>query len=234
MRPTERAGLAVIVTCEHAGNRVPARWRDGFDRAGRILDSHRGYDRGALPLARALARRLDAALCFSTVSRLVVDLNRSEGHPAIFSRFVPRRDSVRQLILNTCHRPYRRRVHELVDARLAAGELVLHLSVHSFTPRLAGKTRRADIGLLYDPARSPERALCSAWQRELARQPGVRVRRNYPYRGTSDGLTTHLRRCYSARAYVGIEIELNQRHAARVARWAELLETTLRTALATS
>jgi hypothetical protein len=37
------------------------------------------------------------------------------------------------------------------------------------------------------------------------------MRRNYPYRGTSDGLTTHCRRLLPDRAYVGLEIELNQR-----------------------
>jgi hypothetical protein len=37
------------------------------------------------------------------------------------------------------------------------------------------------------------------------------VRRNYPYRGWSDGLTTALRRRFAERAYVGIELEVNQR-----------------------
>jgi hypothetical protein len=37
------------------------------------------------------------------------------------------------------------------------------------------------------------------------------VRRNYPYRGNADGLTTALRRVHGADRYVGIEVELNQR-----------------------
>jgi hypothetical protein len=36
------------------------------------------------------------------------------------------------------------------------------------------------------------------------------LRRNYPYRGQSDGLTTALRRQFGAR-YLGIELEINQR-----------------------
>jgi hypothetical protein len=36
------------------------------------------------------------------------------------------------------------------------------------------------------------------------------VRRNYPYRGTADGFTTYLRRQFSARKYLGIELEVNQ------------------------
>ena len=29
---------------------------------------------------------------------------------------------------------------------------MIHVSSHSFTPELDGKVRRADVGLLYDPA----------------------------------------------------------------------------------
>jgi len=41
------------------------------------------------------------------------------------------------------------------------------------------------------------------------RVPGLRVRRNYPYRGAADGLTTHLRRQLGPR-YLGVELEINQ------------------------
>jgi hypothetical protein len=48
-------------------------------------------------------------------------------------------------------------------------------------------------------------------RRELSQAlPHLRVRRNRPYRGTSDGLTTHLRRRFAAKDYAGIELELNQ------------------------
>jgi predicted N-formylglutamate amidohydrolase len=87
---------------------------------------------------------------------------------------------------------------------------VLHLAVHSFVPRLHGVTRAADVGLLYDPRHSDERALCTRWQAELrGRVPRLRVRRNYPYRGDADGLTTQLRRRLGAR-YRGVELEVNQ------------------------
>ena len=38
----------------------------------------------------------------------------------------------------------------------------------------------------------------------------MKVRFNYPYKGTSDGLTTTLRKKFGPR-YVGIEIEINQK-----------------------
>jgi hypothetical protein len=36
------------------------------------------------------------------------------------------------------------------------------------------------------------------------------VRRNYPYAGKGDGLTSYLRLCFPCGAYVGIELEVNQ------------------------
>jgi hypothetical protein len=38
------------------------------------------------------------------------------------------------------------------------------------------------------------------------------VRRNYPYVGYSDGLTTYLRTRFDDRQYSGIELEINQRY----------------------
>jgi predicted N-formylglutamate amidohydrolase len=84
--------------------------------------------------------------------------------------------------------------------------------VHSFVPVLRGVKRTADIGLLYDPARRYESAVCTTWKRAFERcDPGLRVRRNYPYLGTADGLTTSLRRRFPADRYVGIELEMNQK-----------------------
>jgi hypothetical protein len=37
-----------------------------------------------------------------------------------------------------------------------------------------------------------------------------RVRGNYPHAGKGDGLTSHLRLPFPPRAYVGIELEVNQ------------------------
>ena len=50
--------------------------------------------------------------------------------------------------------------------------------------------------------------------------PNLRVRRNYPYAGWTDGLTTYLRTRFPPQRYVGIEIEINQRFVlGRTPRW---------------
>jgi len=45
-----------------------------------------------------------------------------------------------------------------------------------------------------------------------ARLPYWITRRNYPYLGCSDGFTTWLRQRFPERCYVGIELEINQKH----------------------
>jgi len=164
-------------------------------------------------MARALARSFDAPLVSATVSRLLVDLNRSTGHRQLFSTAT--RESPAELrakILEQHYRPYRTRVEELVGRSVARGRRVIHISVHSFTPRLSGKVRNADVGLLYHPARPAEAKLCARWKAALAASaPQLTVRRNYPYRGSGDGLASHLRRRFLPDRYVGIELEVNQR-----------------------
>jgi predicted N-formylglutamate amidohydrolase len=203
----------VLVTCEHGGNRIPAPYRRIFAGAGDVLASHRGWDPGALSLSRTLAPALGGRRRTATLTRLLVDLNRSPGHPRVFSEFtrgLPREE--REEILERWHAPHRERVVADVGELAVSAWPVVHLGVHSFTPVLDGVVRRADVALLYDPSRPGEAALCSAWARELRRLlPDLAVRRNQPYRGVSDGLTTWLRRQFGAEAYVGAEIEVNQR-----------------------
>jgi predicted N-formylglutamate amidohydrolase len=207
----------LLLTCEHGGRRVPARHRALFAGAERTLASHRGWDAGALDVARRLARAWRAPLLPATTTRLLVDLNRSPHNPAVFSertRSLPR--AQREALLAQVHRPHWARVR----AELARGRgAVLHLAIHSFTPVLRGARRDFGIGILYDPARPRERSLARAWQRRLrAALPGIGVRRNAPYRGDSDGLTSALRVELPASRYLGFEIELNQRWIATAAQ----------------
>lgn len=219
----------MILTCEHGGNRVPGRYADLFasDEARAALESHRGWDPGALELARALRGTTGAPLLHATVTRLLVDLNRSPTNRSVFSeltRGLPPEE--RERFLLRYHEPYRCRVEEEVRSQVEAGRRhrepgaregwgrpgpVIHVSVHSFTPVLDGRPRDVDVGLLYDPSRETERRFSRRWIRDLREAlPDLRVRANEPYRGTSDGLTTTLRRRFDAASYVGVELEVSQ------------------------
>ncbi len=213
-----RAGL--VITCEHGGNRIPGPYRDLFHGHQALLETHRGFDHGALSMAKALAVALAAPLLVSTVSRLLVDLNRSAHHPRLHGEAIRKAPAaVRQRILKQHYQPYRARAERLVRQVIADHGRVIHLSSHSFTPELDGKVRTADIGLLYDPARPGEADLCERWKAALnTRAPALRVRRNYPYAGKGDGLTAWFRQRFPADTYVGIELEINQKHVIRGGR----------------
>ncbi len=211
----QRTPMVVVVTCEHGGHRIPADYRPLFAGCDAILASHRGYDLGALTLANELAAALAAPLVASTVSRLLIDLNRSPNNRAVHSEMTRNlAPEQKARIAARYYEPYRRDVEHRVSGGIAKGRRVLHLSSHSFTPVLDGVTRNADVGILYDPKRRFESALCERWSALLgARIAPLRVRRNYPYRGYYDGLTTFLRGRFDEAAYLGVELEINQRHA---------------------
>lgn len=206
----------VLVTSEHGGNDVPPAYRDLFAGREALLDSHRGWDPGTLSLARQLARSLTAPLVAATVTRLLVDLNRSTHNPSVFSqitRVLPRPE--RLALLERFHRPHWSRVRNALQEGIRESGRALHLAVHSFTPLLDGRARRPDLALLYDPARAAERELVAAWVGALAdAAPDRAIGRNDPYRGNADGLTTAMRTEYPGSQYLGIEVEVNQRHLA--------------------
>lgn len=203
-----------LITCEHGGNRVPSRYHHFFREHHTLLRTHRAYDVGALRIARELAEAVSAPLIVSTVSRLLVDLNRSLGHPKLFSEATRNAPAdIRAEIIQRYYLPYRTKTETRIAQAIAGGARVIHISCHSFTPEFNGAVRNADIGLLYDPARSAETGLCRRWQTALkVYAVALKTRMNYPYLGTADGFTVYLRRRFPAERYLGIELEINQKH----------------------
>jgi predicted N-formylglutamate amidohydrolase len=228
-----------VITCEHGGNRVPRPYRPLFETAEcrKLLDSHRGYDIGALIVARELAALLSAPLVASTTSRLLIDLNRSLGHPQLFSNATRATSAeTRQRIIDQHYRPYRARAESVISQGIDRGRRVVHISCHSFTPELEGRRRNADIGLLYDPARTGEMAFCERWKANFGvTAPDLRVRRNYPYEVKNDGFTSELRRRFQSEIYIGIELEINQQVVLQSGRsWSAVRSKIMESLLMTS
>jgi predicted N-formylglutamate amidohydrolase len=164
----------------------------------------------------------------STTSRLLIDLNRSIGHPQLLSEVTRAAPAeTRAQIVEHYYRPYRAQVERLVGQAVSRGHRVIHISSHSFPAELDGRVRGADVGLLYHPGRRGEAQVCARWKESLAAlAPDLRVRRNYPYAGKGDGLTSHLRLRFAPSDYVGIELEVNQRIVfAAGRRWTALRRT---------
>ena len=181
-----------------------------------VLESHIGYDRGALPLAEALAHETGAPLHRGAYSRLWVDLNRRETNPTViveqsYGVAIPGNQGLspeaRAARLATYHRPYRQAVLMEARALLDDAAALLHLSVHAFDPSLPGE-RDLDVGVLFDPARPRESTRAEALLESLRGQ-GWDARPNTPYLGTPEGTTSWLREHFEDGRYVGLEIEVS-------------------------
>lgn len=212
MSKRRRGGLALVLTCEHAGNRIPREYARLFAGASAVLASHRGWDPGALPLGKLMARKLRLPILCTSWSRLLVEANRSAHLKKVWSRFtVDLPASERERILARYWRPHRQKVETAVRSAIGKHGNVVHVAVHSFTPELDGEERNADVAFLYDSKHRSEADLARRWgERFRAAMPGVRVRNNYPYRGDTDGLPTALRKQHGPKRYRGYELEVNQ------------------------
>ena len=202
----------LILTCEHASNKLPAAFKNAVP--AQVLKTHRAYDIGAAQVFRKLVKFAKPEFyCEGKYSRLFVDLNRTITNKSAFSDYL--RDNAKAKAQAIAYwTEYRSAIEKFVESALkpkTQAATIVHLGIHSFTPKLNGKVRNTDIGILYDPARPQERAYANVIKAEIKRlYPTMKVRFNYPYKGTTDGLTTTLRKKFGPR-YVGIEIEINQK-----------------------
>lgn len=202
---------AFILSCEHASNHVPTIYLPYVKPYLSRLSTHEAYDLYAQAIAASLAKKLGIPLYAGNITRLLIDFNRSLHHPQCMALSKKLPANLKQTLIEDYYQCYRHTVLTQIEKALAASETVLHLSIHSFTPVLQGKARHADLCFLYDPTRQKEKKACTAWQKMIeTHAPRLRIRRNYPYRGISDGFVTFCRTQFPQHRYLGIEIEMNQ------------------------
>jgi len=210
----------VLVSCEHASNRLPA----GMRAPAAMLDLHIAWDPGALQIAERLADMFDAPLHAGQYSRLVVDLNRtvgnsvlvrrrSDGHRIPFNRGLTADEIQRRI--REYYLPYRNGVSEGVARIIEQHGRCVHLCIHTYTPRLGNNVRGNDIGLLHDPYRQPEAPLVHELRAALSERTGLVVWLNRPYSGTADGILPRIRELHDGVSYIAVELEVNQKFADR-------------------
>ena len=226
-----------IVTCEHAYPDIPDSCVSLLSTYVKEVETHRVFDPGALPVAEALAERLNAPLHKSRYTRLAIDLNRSLGAPEQFASPVARASEVlKSDLVHELYRPFRAEVEQSIARAIESGSCVIHLSVHTFTKVYEGVRRAVDVGILFDRDRPEEAAVGKRWTRVIAKiLPDFVCRANEPYDGASDGHTTALRRRFSSHDYLGFEIELSQNLELEqdAENWAKLLHAALRKTIET-
>ncbi|KAA5821468.1 N-formylglutamate amidohydrolase [Algibacter amylolyticus] len=205
--------MKLILTCEHGECFIPENFQNYFENAQDVLNTHRGYDLGALDLFTAL-QPLAYFSKSSKVSRLLIELNRSLHHAKLFSEFSKNLTKLeKDNVIEHYYSLYRHDVESQIKKLISANDTVLHISVHSFTPILNSTERRCDIGLLFDSRIKKEKVYCTLLKKEISRlYPDFNVRYNYPYLGKADGFTTYLRKQFP-KNYIGVEFELNQKFA---------------------
>lgn len=199
----------VIVSCEHAYNAVPKGYAYLFKGKEEVLNSHRGYDIGIQPVAKALAEALECVYYEFPYSRLLIEPNRSLHHPDLFSAYSKDLDNiVKKYLISRYYLPYREYVEEAIIPQIKK-KRVVHLSMHSFTPVWQGKERQVDVGILFDDSDEAETRFSLALQSKLQQSlPRYRICLNEPYLGIDDGFTSYLRTKYTTDNYLGVEIEI--------------------------
>ena len=211
--PCARPATPLVLTCEHASNRLPRGCRPRTEAERALLHTHWAWDIGAWEVARRLALRLGAAAVGGGVSRLVVDLNRAVVDPSLIrreagwvkiswnARVTPAEVERR---MGVFHLPY----HDAIDRailRLAVrGARPLLLSVHSFTPLYEGRRREFDMGVLFDRSREHAALLLRGLRRE-----GFEARENEPYSGIA-GMMYSIHRHGTHHDLPCLELEMNQ------------------------
>ena len=175
-----------LVICDHASRFIPPEYGN-LGVPEEEIARHIGWDIGAADVARELARLLDAAAVLCGTSRLVIDCNRrlddpssipevSDGTPVPGNRGLTA--AQRRLRAERHFAPY----HAEIERRLAAfASPPALVSVHSFTPVMAGRARPWHVGLLYDEDDRLARPLIDG----LRREEGLVVGDNEPYSGRS-------------------------------------------------
>ncbi|HET8859283.1 N-formylglutamate amidohydrolase [Marivirga sp.] len=199
-----------IFSCEHGGYEIPEPYQSYFTGQKTVLQSHRGWDKGALEIAKYISRRADFKLIDNSVSRLLIECNRTLGHQELFSEFTKSLpQEVHHQLIEEYYLPYKNRLERKIEQYLQHNHQVIHLSFHSFTPILNGEVRKTEIGILFDPANKLEQGFAEAWKASIDEKMDTwRVKFNYPYKGTDDGLTTYFRGKYNEN-YAGLELEVN-------------------------
>jgi predicted N-formylglutamate amidohydrolase len=176
------AASPYLLIAEHAGNVVPAPWRD-LGLAEPYLGTHFAVDIGVDALTRRLSQTLRAPAVIARYSRLFLDYNRPSeewdfmrpdlgGIPVPGNLTVEAADArLRNLV---AWAPVERAIVEA-----AAGRRAL-ISVHSFTPVMGGVTRNVDIGVLWRE-QSPFVNSVLKTLRTQGAEAGFRIGDNEPY-----------------------------------------------------
>lgn len=234
------AGCNLILVCEHASHAMPAE-RHGLGLGPEARTAHIAWDPGALAVARALSRRLDATLISAECSRLIYDLNRPPEAAAAMPVKSELYDIPGNLAIDPDERlartralylPFHETLHRLIAGRLALGRRPAIATIHSFTPVYFGQRREVELGIIHDADPGLAEAVLAATR---AQGSGLRAKLNAPY-DAADGVTHTLRLQATPYGLANVMLEIRNDLIATEEQqeaMAETLQPVLERALAT-
>jgi predicted N-formylglutamate amidohydrolase len=216
-----------LIVCEHASNRIPDSFDDlGLDEAA--LASHIAWDPGALAVAQAMSKRLDATLVAHRFSRLLYDCNRppeSPGAvPAVSEIYrIPGNTGLsaadRQARVDRFYVPFRDTMTACIDGRMSQARPTALVTVHSFTPVYKGVRREVELGILH----GNDARLADALLETSRAGTSLTVRRNEPY-GPADGVIHTLDEHAVSRGLLNVMLEIRNDLIADRASQAEMAD----------
>lgn len=229
----------VLLTGDHVSNVMPkALGSLGLDRSA--LKQHIAYDIGTRKLITHLSEHLDAPAVLAGYSRLVVDLNRSLEDPSVMpeisdEQVIPGNQNLSQAHRNErihCfYTPYRKAIDSKLHRFREQGVVPAFISIHSFTPEMAGFVRPWHAGILWD---KDPRIPLPLMENLNAHPDGFNIGNNEPYSGKHPADYTIDHHAEAAGLpHVSIEIRQDLVDTEEGAeRWATILDDALRDILA--
>lgn len=221
---------SMLLVCDHASRAIPAAMGTlGLNQEA--LDRHIAWDIGAAGLTRHLSDRLDAAAVLAGYSRLLIDVNRQDGHPASIPEVsdeivIPSNralsETEQRRRVDSFFRPYHSAIADGLAHLWRRGPAPAMFSVHTFTPSLAGEDRYWHIGVLWN--RDPR--LAAPLMEKLKRVEGgsLHVGDNEPYSGREIAYTIDMHGGAAGLPNCAVEIRQDLVESPDgVKRWAAIL-----------
>lgn len=206
-------GSRFLLLGDHAGRAVPKALA-GLGVAAEAMDLHIAWDIGVAGLGERLAKALDACFIHQAYSRLVIDCNRQPGAadaaPAVSDgTTIPGNAGLSEADMAArraaIYAPYQDRIADELDRRAAAGRPTLLVSLHSFTPTMAGFARPWRFGVLHRNDSALSRAMLAVLREAMGNEV---VGDNQPY--AMDGIDNTIPLHADARGLDYLEIEVRQ------------------------
>ena len=182
-------GGPFLLAADHAGRRVPRALADlGLPDHERAR--HIGWDIGIWGTTTRLADALGTLAIGQRYSRLVIDCNRNPAWATAIPEIsestpIPGNHGLapaqRAARIAEIHAPYHAALAATVAARRAAGQKLLFVAMHSFTPVYKGVSRPWHAGVLFDVDDARSLPLAHIMLDLLRAEAGLVVGANEPY-----------------------------------------------------